>query len=91
MSHFNQLIELDEKQIIASQSNTLSATDFLSLNEALINILNDKGITLSELGNNSPAITFNQPNNDFLTEDDYINYDTTNQDELKLFLSLIHI
>jgi len=85
MSHFNQLIELDEKQIIASQSNTLSATDFLSLNEALINILNDKGITLSELGNNSPAITFNQPNNDFLTEDDYINYDTTNQDELKLF------
>ena len=85
MSHFNQLIELDEKQIIASQSNTLSATDFLSLNEALINILNDKGITLSELGNNSPVITFNQPNNDFLTEDDYINYDTTNQDELKLF------
>ena len=42
MSHFNQLIELDQQQITASSTNSISATDFLDLNKALVNILNEK-------------------------------------------------
>ena len=84
MSQFNQLIELDQEQIIASSSNSVSATNFLSLNEALINILNEKDITLSELGGYSPTVTFDKPNRDFLDETDYINYDPTEQNELKV-------
>ena len=85
MSQFNQLIELDQQQIIASSSNSVSATNFLSLNEALINILNEKDITLSELGSYSPTVTFDQPNTDLLELNDYINYDPTQESELKIF------
>jgi len=85
MSQFNQLIKLDNEQIIASSSNSVSATNFLSLNEALINILNEKDITLSELGSYSPTVTFDQPDTTLLGLNDYINYDPTQQSELKLF------
>ena len=73
MSQFNQLIKLDNEQIIASSSNSVSATNFLSLNEALINIINEKDITLSELGNYSPKVTFDKPNTALLEVTDYIN------------------
>jgi len=85
MSHFNQLIELDQQQITASSTNSISATDFLDLNKALVNILNEKNITLSELGDHSPVVTFNQPDASLLDLNDYINYDKTEPDELKLF------
>jgi len=85
MSHFNQLIELDKQQITASSTNSISATDFLDLNKALVNILNEKNITLSELGDHSPVVTFDQPDTDLLDLNDYINYDKTEPDELKLF------
>ena len=85
MSHFNQLIELDQQQITASSNNSISATDFLDLNKALVNILNEKNITLSELGDHSPVVTFNQPDASLLDLNDYINYDKTEPDELKLF------
>ena len=85
MSHFNQLIELDQQQITASSNNSISATDFLDLNKALVNILNEKNITLSELGDHSPVVDFDQPDTSLLDLNDYINYDTTQPDELKLF------
>ena len=85
MSHFNQLIELDQQQITASSTNSISATDFLDLNKALVNILNEKNITLSELGDHSPVVDFDQPDTSLLDLNDYINYDTTQPDELKLF------
>ena len=79
MSHFNQLIELDQQQITASSNNSISATDFLDLNKALVNILNEKNITLSELGDHSPVVDFDQPDTSLLDLNDYINTIQLNQ------------
>ena len=67
-----------------SNTNYISANEFLDLDQAIIDVINDKGITLSELGEFSPIINVDNADENLLDDTDYIDYKKTDRDNLKL-------
>ena len=80
----NSQLVLPNEIINTASTNPISANNFLNLNEALLDIINKKNITLSELGEFSPSLTFNTVSANLLDDYDYINYDKTESDEINI-------
>lgn len=80
----NQQLILSDETLNSSTTNPISAQNFLNLNQAILDLINDKNITLKELGDFSPSVTFDTVSANLLDITDYINYDETQSDELKL-------
>ena len=68
-----------------SNTNYLSANEFLDLDKAIIDTINNKNIKLSEL-KVSPTIQVNTPDESLLDRTDYIDYNPTGRDNLKLLI-----
>lgn len=80
----NSQLVLPDEIINTANTNPISADNFLNLNEALLDIINKKNITLTELGEFSPALTFDTVSANLLDNFDYINYDKTQSDEINI-------
>lgn len=80
----NQQLILSDEILNSSTTNPISAQNFLNLNQAILDLINEKNITLKELGNFSPSVTFDTVSADLLDITDYINYDKTQPSELNI-------
>ena len=87
MSILNQQLVLSNEILNTASTNPISANNFLNLNEALLDLINEKNITLKELGDLSPAVTFDTISADLLDDYDYINYDKTQPSELNILFN----
>jgi hypothetical protein len=87
MSILNQQLVLSDEILNTASTNPISANNFLNLNEALLDLINEKNITLKELGDLSPAVTFDTISADLLDDYDYINYDKTQPSELNILFN----
>jgi len=83
----NQQLILSDEILNTASTNPISADNFLNLNQALLNLINEKNITLEELGDNSPAVTFDTVSADLLNDYDYINYDKLEPSELNILFN----
>jgi hypothetical protein len=70
----------------SSNTNYISSNEFLNLDQAIVDVINDKGITISELIQFSPIIDVNTVDDNLLQNTDYIDYKKTDRNNLKLLL-----
>jgi len=73
---------LDREKYFTSNQNNLDGTSFLSVEDSIIKIINEKDIKLDELGIFSPIINFDTANDDFLDDTDYIEYKKGDREKL---------
>lgn len=78
--------EKDRLTYFTSNTNYISANEFLDIDKAIIDVLNNKGITLTELGDFSPSVIFDEANDNLLDKFDYQDYQDTDRDNLKLLI-----
>lgn len=76
----------DRQSYFTSNTNYISANEFLDLDKAIIDVINNKGITLTELGEFSPIVDVSSANESLLDNIDYIDYKKTDRDNLRLLL-----
>lgn len=76
----------DRQSYFTSNTNYISANEFLDLDKAIIEVINNKGITLTELGEFSPIVDVSSANESLLDNIDYIDYKKTDRDNLRLLL-----
>lgn len=76
----------DRQSYFTSNTNYISANEFLDLDKAIIEVINNKGITLTELGEFSPIVGVSSANESLLDNIDYIDYKKTDRDNLRLLL-----
>lgn len=75
---------LDRKKFFSTNTNDIEPYSYLDLDQAIINLINEKEITLTELSINSPSINFNKPDLSLLDKKDYIDYSAGDRDKLSL-------
>lgn len=71
----------------SSNTNNINRNTFLDFEKAILDLINEKSITLTELKENSPSILFDLPPDfDLLNQSDFIDYNITTRDNLKIIL-----
>ncbi len=75
---------LDRNELFTSNTNEINAQTFLDLDQAIINLINEKGIILEELLPSRLSVNFNNVDESLLENNDYINYKKTDRDNLNL-------
>jgi hypothetical protein len=75
---------LDRKKFFSSNTNNIKPFTDLDLDQAIINLINEKEITLSELSLNSPSINFDEVDLSLLDKKDYIDYSSGERDKLSI-------
>ncbi len=79
---FNDYFDINPKTVTASETyltNDINTNAFLDIDQALVQVLNDNNITITELNPYKLIIEFNESNTNFLQRDDFIDYRITNQ------------
>lgn len=75
----------NRNNIFYTETHPICSNNFLDFDQALIDIINEKNITLGELSAvNGPTVTFDELNLDLLERSDYIDYTVDGVDNLKL-------
>jgi hypothetical protein len=76
---------IQRNNIFYTETHPVCSNNFLDFNQALIDIINEKNITLSELSAvNGPTVNFDELNLDLLERRDYIDYTVDGLNNLKL-------
>lgn len=75
----------NRNNIFYTETHPICSNNFLDFDQALIDIINEKNITLGELSAvNGPTVTFDELNLDLLERSDYIDYTIDGLNNLKL-------
>lgn len=76
---------VSRNNIFYTETHPLCSNNFLDFDQALIDIINEKNITLSELSAvNGPTVSFNELDLDLLEKSDYIDYTKDGLNNLRL-------
>ena len=75
---------LDREKFFSSNTNDIEPYAYLDLDQAIINLINEKEITLTDLSINSPSVNFGKPDLSLLDKKDYIDYSSGERDKLSL-------
>ncbi len=78
---YNDYFDVNPESVDANQtyiSNDINVNSFVDFDKALIQVLNNNKITISELNPYKLVIEFNEVNTNFLHRDDFIDYKITN-------------
>ena len=75
---------LDRKELFSSNTNDINSQTFIDLDQAIINLINDKGIVLEELLPSRLSAQFNTSDENLLDNNDYINYKKSDRENLNL-------
>ena len=81
---FNDYFDINPDSVPANEtyiSNDINANAFIDIDKALIEVLNDNNITITELNPYKLIIEFNQANTAYLQRDDFIDYKITNSSD----------
>tara|TARA_R110000868_G_scaffold81071_2_gene229779 strand:+ start:2159 stop:3931 length:1773 start_codon:yes stop_codon:yes gene_type:complete len=86
LDFFNQEFDsVNRNDIFYTETHPVCSNNFLDFNQALIDVINEKNITLSELSAiQGPSITFNELDINLLDRSDYIDYTKDGENNLKL-------
>jgi hypothetical protein len=77
---FNDYFDVNPESVNANETyitNDINTNAFLDIDKALIQVLNDNNITLTELNPYKLVVEFNEVNTNFLQRDDFIDYKIT--------------
>lgn len=77
---FNDYFDVNPESVNANETyitNDINANAFLDIDKALIQVLNDNNITLTELNPYKLVVEFNEVNTSLLQRDDFIDYKIT--------------
>ena len=74
----------DRNELFSSNTNEINEQTFIDLDQAINNLINDKGIILEELLPSRLAVQFNTSDENLLENIDYINYKKSNRENLNL-------
>ena len=77
---FNDYFDVNPGTVDASETyitNDINSNAFLDVDKALIQVLNDNNISLTELNPYKLVVEFNEVNTNFLQKDDFIDYKIT--------------
>lgn len=75
---------LDRSKFFSSNTNDIKPYNTLDLDQAIINVIDEKEILLSELSPSSPSVNFSTADESFLDNTDYIDYSKSERDKLNL-------
>tara|TARA_A100000172_G_scaffold3619_1_gene2226 strand:+ start:41624 stop:43396 length:1773 start_codon:yes stop_codon:yes gene_type:complete len=86
LDFFNKEFDsLNRNDIFYTETHPVCSNNFLDFNQALIDVINEKNITLSELSAiQGPFVTFNELDVNLLDRSDYIDYTKDGENNLKL-------
>lgn len=86
LDFYNQEFDsINRNDIFFTETHPVCSNNFLDFNQALIDVINEKNITLSELSAiQGPSVSFDQLNVNLLDKSDYIDYTIDGQNNLKL-------
>ena len=76
---------VSRNEIFYTETHPICSNNFLDLDQALIDVINEKNITLSELSAiQGPSVTFDELDLSLLERSDYIDYTIDGENNLKL-------
>ena len=81
---YNNYFDVNPETVTSSETyltNDINSNAFIDIDQALIDVLNDNNITLTELNPYKLIVEFNEVNNEYLQRDDFIDYQITNQSD----------
>ena len=86
LDFFNEEFDsVNRNDIFYTETHPVCSNNFLDFNQALIDVINEKNITLSELSAiQGPFVTFDELDVNLLDRSDYIDYTKDGQNNLKL-------
>ncbi len=79
---FNDYFDVNPASVNPNETyitNDINKNAFLDIDQALVDVLNDNNITISELNPYNLVVEFNEVNTSFLQRDDFIDYKITSQ------------
>ena len=86
LDFFNEEFDsVNRNDIFYTETHPVCSNNFLDFNQALIDVINEKNITLSELSAiQGPFVTFDELDVNLLDRSDYIDYTKDGENNLKL-------
>jgi len=86
LDFFNKEFDsVNRNDIFYTETHPICSNNFLDFNQALIDVINEKNITLSELSAiQGPVVTFDEVDVNLLDRSDYIDYTKDGENNLKL-------
>ncbi len=79
---YNNYFDVNPASVPANETyltNDINTNAFIDFDQALIDVLNDNNITITELNPYKLIVEFNEVNSNFLHRDDFIDYKITNR------------